>query len=324
MRSVVLRATVACGLAASGWMAAAPGEAATKADEAAAQALFDEAKQLMASGQFAAACPRLEESQRIDGGVGTLLNLADCYEKTSRLVSAWSTFLDAASAAREAGQPAREQAARDRAAALAPRLPRIVVRVEPGARVPGLTVVRDGRRVGEAQFELPIPIDAGAYTFAASAPGRRPWLQRVVVDGEATLTTVAVPRLAEDAPGAGEGAARSPSLGAQRGLALVAAGVGAAALAVGAGFAVAAKSESDAADAACPRSACSDAAAVARSHDAARDGNLATVSFAAAGVALAAGVVLWLTARPATEGTGNRSTAQLGVGLGAVQVRGAW
>src|SRR6188768_4131513 len=95
---------------------------AQSTDSAAAQGLFDEAKALMATGKASEACPKLEESQRLDPGTGTLLNLALCYEKIGRIASAWSRNLDAAAAAKASGNTARENAARKRAAALAARV----------------------------------------------------------------------------------------------------------------------------------------------------------------------------------------------------------
>ena len=50
----------------------------------AAEALFDEGKSLMIEGKLAVACEKLEQSQRIDPAVGTLLYLAECYEKSGR------------------------------------------------------------------------------------------------------------------------------------------------------------------------------------------------------------------------------------------------
>ncbi|MEO8874495.1 MAG: hypothetical protein ABI461_02820, partial [Polyangiaceae bacterium] len=50
------------------------------ADTAAAQALFSDARKLMNDGKYADACPKLEESENLDPGMGTMYNLGDCYE----------------------------------------------------------------------------------------------------------------------------------------------------------------------------------------------------------------------------------------------------
>src|SRR5688572_7702878 len=89
---------------------------------AAAQALFEQAKALVAQGKVEQACPKFEESQRLDPGVGTQFNLADCYERTGRLASAYTTFMDVAAATRQLGQVDREVVARERASAIKPRL----------------------------------------------------------------------------------------------------------------------------------------------------------------------------------------------------------
>ena len=87
------------------------------ADKAAAQSLFDEGRKLMTEGKFAQACPKLAESQKLDPGVGTQFNLADCYERLGQTASAWAGFLEAASTAKSMGQGEREKVARERAAA---------------------------------------------------------------------------------------------------------------------------------------------------------------------------------------------------------------
>src|SRR5258706_2634131 len=69
---------------------------ATLADKAAAQTLFDDGRKLMAAGKFGEACPKLAESQTLDPGVGTPVNLADCYEPGGQTASAWTAFLEAA------------------------------------------------------------------------------------------------------------------------------------------------------------------------------------------------------------------------------------
>src|SRR5512140_214162 len=77
-------------------------------DPAAAQSLFTEAKRLMADGRYPEACAKLEESQRLDPGMGTKYQLATCYAHVGRTASAWAAFLDVAAQAKTAGQSARE------------------------------------------------------------------------------------------------------------------------------------------------------------------------------------------------------------------------
>src|SRR5580698_2604369 len=99
-----------------------------------AQGLYDAAAELIKAGKFAEACPKLEESQRLDPAMGTQFFLAGCYEKTGRPTSAWSLFLEVAGAAKAAGNTVRETTARARAAALEPRLPRLRIVVDDATR----------------------------------------------------------------------------------------------------------------------------------------------------------------------------------------------
>ena len=53
-------------------LSVAPAARADEASVARAQALFDEALVLIKAGKYAEACPRLEESDRLDPGMGTV------------------------------------------------------------------------------------------------------------------------------------------------------------------------------------------------------------------------------------------------------------
>jgi tetratricopeptide (TPR) repeat protein len=137
--------------------------AASAQDSAVAQSLYDQARTLAAAGNWADACGKFEESQRLDPTPVTEYHLADCYEHAGRTASAWTTFLDLATTARAAKRADREKAATDRATALEPKLTRLVVDVPPGAQVPDLVVRRDGEAVGRGQWGTPVPVDPGKH-----------------------------------------------------------------------------------------------------------------------------------------------------------------
>jgi hypothetical protein len=212
---------------------------------AAAQALFDEARRLMADKRPAEACPKLEESQRLDPGLGTLLNLAECQAQVGKTASAWSNYLEAAYQAKNTGQTKREGTARAHAAALEPKLSKLTI-LAPLAKA-GVAIQRDGAPLAASVVGVPVPVDPGEHTVSASAPGKKPWVAKVQVVGDGAQLTVSVPAL-EDAdpsappPSASSSASSDGSAGrAQRVAGIVLGAVGVAGLAAGAAFAAVAK-----------------------------------------------------------------------------------
>jgi hypothetical protein len=281
---------------------------ASLADKAAAQTLFDEGRKLMAAGKFAEACPKLAESQKLDPGVGTQFNLADCYEKTGQTASAWAGFLEAASAAKSMGQGDREKVARERAAALVPRLSKITITMGDSASVPELEIKRDGAVVGRALWGTAIPVDPGAHLVEATAPGKKPWLTTAKVEGDRADVVISIPSL-ESAPPADHTSPSSSSTGAvgaevtsggsgRRTVGLVLAGAGIVGLGLGTAFALKAKSNYDDSVGKCDpvdKNLCGTAGFDLRS-DARTAGNVATVAFGAGAAALVAGAILYFTA----------------------------
>src|SRR5882672_3749411 len=89
----------------------------TAADRITATQLFDDAEALLAAGNIVGACPKYAESQRLDPQLGTLLHLANCYEKEGKTASAWSGFKEAHELAAKRKDP-RQATARARAASL--------------------------------------------------------------------------------------------------------------------------------------------------------------------------------------------------------------
>jgi hypothetical protein len=174
---------------------AEPAQAQT--DSATARALFAEGRALMEKDRYEEACPKFEESLRVDPGMGTQFNLAHCWEKLGRTASAWALFLDVAAAARNASQPQREAAARDRAKALEPKLSRL--RIEVSKPTGDMKIDRDGQDVGRAAWGTAVPVDPGEHVVEVSAPGKKTWSDKIEVPAAPRTVSLSVPEL-EDAP----------------------------------------------------------------------------------------------------------------------------
>lgn len=166
-----------------------------RADEAEqAETLFQQARQLMATGRFAEACPKLAEAQALHGGGGTLLALAMCHEGEGRLATALVEFREAhALANRPPRRKDRALLAEERIRALEPRVSRVM---PVGARRSGVTVAVDGTAIRDEQWTTGVAVDGGSHVVSATAPGRRSWEARIdVAPAEQTLR-VDIPELA--------------------------------------------------------------------------------------------------------------------------------
>jgi hypothetical protein len=278
----------------------------------------------MADRKYAEACPKLEESQRLDPGSGTLLNLADCYEHSGRTATAWSKFLEAASAAQTAGKADREKTARERAGALMPRVAKFVIVVPDAQQITGLEVHRDGEMVGKAQWGAPIPADPGDHVVTASAPGRKTWQTTVKLQDDGATATAIVPdlELGSDTslqPGLPEQAGSVPhGLGTQRKLALGAGSLGVVGIAVGTIFGLQSRASHVAADKYCTGQTCQYQRGVDLARTARIDGNVSTVAFIIGGAGLAGAAALWFTIKPQS------AAPQVGLGIGTLQIKGVW
>lgn len=321
--------------------------AQSSGNQAAAEALFKQGRDLMASGHLAEACPKLAESQRLDPGTGTLLNLATCYERNGQVASAWVTYKEAATAAQNADQPERAQLARHKAAELEPRLPTLTIVVPAAADRPDLQIRRDGEAIGRAAWGVPIPVDPGAHSVEATAGGRKTWQGQAAVEG-AGAQSIEVPPLAEAAPEAAATApatpapsatvAPSPLLSAppalppashgsaQRTIGLVTGAVGVAGLIVGTTFGVIARSDNEDAKKVCPTDSTCEPQGVTSTTAALHAATASTVAFVAGGVLTAAGLVLYLTAPPDSARLVGRVglSPVVGANAGGIALHGGW
>jgi hypothetical protein len=312
----------------------------TPQDQAVAQSLYDEAKKLMAANKWPDACPKLEESQRLDPTAVTEFYLADCYDRVGRTASAWTTFLDLAASEHKNGGPKsaeRERVARDRAKGLEPKLSQLVIDVPAAVRVAGLVVKRDGEVVRDAQWGLQVAVDPGKHTFEASAPGKTTWTTTQDIQGAGTSTTVHVEALA-DAPADAAPPGTTPQQGLPttpametppqsssplKTVGLVVGGVGVVGLVVGGIFGAEALSKNSSANNGnCGSSfggtnQCNQTGVGLRS-DAVSAGNVSTIAFIAGGVLAAGGATLWFVAPKAHV----QAAPSVGTNGGGLLVRG--
>jgi hypothetical protein len=273
-----------------------------------AESLFREALTLMDQGAFDRACPKLEESERLDPGGGTTLNLARCYEGQGRIATAWSTYREGLGFANRDHRDERARFARERLESLEPRLPKLALRLPAGGQ--GITVFVDDLQLGAAAFDAPQPIDPGVHTIRATAPGRQDFSTTVkVVERESR--EIAIPPLAP-APVSTAPASTAPNWAApppppaesydgstQRFLGGTTFGVGAASLVTGVVFGLLALDSNGTANRLCPGdNPCGNSDGVSASERAHSFGTVSTVSLIAGAALVIGGGVLFLTAHP--------------------------
>ena len=170
----------------------------------------------MKAGHYVEACPKLEESERIDPGIGTLLYLGECYEKTGRSASAWATFREAASAAQAQGETDRARVAAARADRLQAGLSKLTLRVTPEtAQLAALRVTRDNVTLANGLLGVAIPVDPGKYHIVVSAEGYQSFEADLEVSAGGDSKTLEIPAL-KAAPSPPPGAAATSATAAPK------------------------------------------------------------------------------------------------------------
>jgi hypothetical protein len=325
---------------------AAPAHAQNASSQAAAQALFDDARNLMNDGKFAEACPKFAESERLDPGAGTLLNLANCYEKNGQTASAWVTFKDAAAAADVKHRADWSQRARERSTALEPTLSRLTISVPQDARIAGLEIRRDGVLVGNAEWGTAIPVDPGDHGLEVIAPGKKKWTSTAKVGPKSDAVTVNVPVLEDEpkavtpppattspaqaataqpvAPAAEPPPPAAHAGGTQRMVGIVLGGAGVAGLVVGGIFGGVASGKNSDAKRLCPTTQCTSAEGVKDNDDAKSAATVSTVAMVAGGALLAGGLVLFFTAPKGGNETAIQVAPAFGRGEAGLRIGGAF
>jgi serine/threonine-protein kinase len=323
---------------------------ATAVEKTTAEALFDEGVKLMKSGNFQEACPKLENSQRVDPAVGTLLYLGECYEKLGRAASAWATFREAQSAAESSGQTKRAQTAKQRVERVEKDLAYLIIEVADATKsLPGLRITRGGIDAGTSIIGAPVPVDPGDVKIEVSAPGYQNYVVTVSVQAR-SRQSMQVPALAvkeevkpvappEAAPAQPAPVAPapiapvSPAPAAEEGgmstlavLGLVVAGAGVVGAGVGTFYGLRAMSEDKKADeGSCNANICQEKTDFDHADKAVSSAKIANIAIGVGGGLFLAGGLMFLFApssEPKKEGAGVRVTPRVGPGFAGIGVEG--
>ncbi len=318
-------------------LTAAASSAGAQDNAAAAQARFEEGLTLLRAGRFADACPKLEESLRLEVASGTKYRLAECYEGLGRLAAALRLYREVIDETRGANRPDREQQVRAKIEKVEPRVPRVTIVVAPElASLPEFRLEQDGVAVAPG---APIEVDPGERTFRASARGHRPWSTKVVAtEGGALQLQVPLLEAEQAAPPVQPVFHGSPpppnrrqedddtvlSPGRIAGIAL--GSVGIVGIGIGAGFGVLSKSQWDSAREGCREGRVDrcDADAVSGGEDAHTSAVVSTATFIAGGVMLAGGVVMWFALPPEKSQMAVRVSPVAGASGGYVGAEVTW
>lgn len=256
----------------------------------AAETLFREGKTLAAAQRYDEAIAKFRASQELEASVGVLLSLGDAYRARGKVASAWSAYVSAKSLAESKSDP-RVTDAELRAASVRARLPRLIIRVASTADV---SVTDNGLPLPPASFGSALPVDPGSHEIVASAKGRRSF--RVTEDlTEGQSRAVAIPALEID-PIAPDDASGNTQRTVGTGLVIG----GAASAVIGLVLGSVAISKWNTVTSTCPNRLCDTAADRSAVHDDATAADTfavaSTITVAVGVVALAAGLVLRMTA----------------------------
>jgi hypothetical protein len=139
-------------------------------DEASAEAHFRAGRAALAQGNYAEACARFSESQRLDPAPGTLLNLGECKQRLGLFASAWEHYTAASALL---GVDPRKELAKQKLMEIEPQLSRLTLVLAPGSAA-GAIVTRDGTVLREGELGVAVRLDRGEHRVVVSAPGHAP------------------------------------------------------------------------------------------------------------------------------------------------------
>jgi serine/threonine-protein kinase len=169
-----------------------------------ADTLFKEGKKLMADKRYSEACPKLEQSMKLDPGIGTELNIGKCYEDWGRIGKALVAYKKALDMAKEA-KDKRVPQIQELVDGLDSQAPRLTIKLPSGASADGVKVTLDGDVI--TTFGTALIVDPGPKTIEWTVDDGPKKSKTVPVDrGGDSEVTLDIPkdRVAKK-PGGGDG-----------------------------------------------------------------------------------------------------------------------
>jgi hypothetical protein len=144
--------------------------AAAHADPA--DQLFKRGKRLLAQKKYREACAALEESDRLDPGIGAKLNVAKCYQDWGKLATAWRWYVDAETMATSARD---DRARKIRAIVddLDRDVPRLTVKAPRDANLAGVVIKLDGVVLEASALGVGQRVDPGPHDVDTIVGGVR-------------------------------------------------------------------------------------------------------------------------------------------------------
>lgn len=137
-----------------------------------AEKAFHEGKKALLAREYERAADLFRTSQEAEPAAGTLINLAECYEKLERFASATRTYALGRDAAAKRTPPRNDwvQLASDRIAAIRPFLS--YARIS-GTVPPGGHLELDGEPLDTTALGSPLPMDPGEHRLTMKAGNER-------------------------------------------------------------------------------------------------------------------------------------------------------
>jgi hypothetical protein len=164
-----------------------------------ARSLFQEARALIAAGDYATALGKLERVATFKRTPQIVYYIGVCHEKTGKLVMALGEYRIALADAQAAGTREVVREAQASVASLEPRIPLLTLTKGEGAQAATIRV--DGKEVGDAAMAEPMPLDPGTHVIEAQAQGFEPFRRQTTLsERDRSSIEVALVEKTADAP----------------------------------------------------------------------------------------------------------------------------